>query len=101
MSANFPTAQREAGHVPADLIPLGVDPRQVIVIQERAPRSYKGPAVLVLVSSLGAALVVWLLVLLVQTTADSADDLAKIAGAVGGIGVGGVTLRLTKGGGKR
>jgi hypothetical protein len=93
MRTHLPTAQARAGHVPADLIPQGADPRTVVVIQQ-APRSYTGPVVLVLVSALGSGFVIYLLMLLVQTTADAA---AQIATAAGTVGVGGVTLALRKG----
>jgi hypothetical protein len=100
MSARLsPTAQAAAGHIPADLyrqLPPDTDVRQVVIVQE-APRSYTGPVVLVLVSALGSAFVIYLLMLLVQTTADAADDLAKVASAVGGVGVGGVTLKFARG----
>jgi hypothetical protein len=87
-----PDAQVRAGHIPADLIPQGADPRTVVVVQQ-APRSYTGPVVLVLVAALGSGFVIYLLMLLVQTTADAA---AQIATAAGTVGVGGVTLSLRK-----
>lgn len=97
MSARIsPTAQAAAGHIPADLyrqLPAGTDARQVVIVQQ-APRSYTGPVVLVLVSALGSGFVIYLLMLLVQITADAA---AQIATAVGTVGVGGVTLSLRKG----
>ncbi|KOG25968.1 hypothetical protein ADK35_08060 [Streptomyces viridochromogenes] len=99
MRTQLPTAQVSAGHIPADLyrqLPDGTDARQVVIVQQ-APRSYTGPVVMVLVSTLGSAFVIYLLMLLVQTTADAADDLAKVASAVGGVGVGGVTLKFARG----
>lgn len=92
----YPTAQQRAGHIPADTIPPGVDPRTVVIVHA-APRSYAGPLIVVLSGTLGAALVVWLLIVLVNTIAHEADALAKVAGAVGGVGVGGVTLKIAKG----
>lgn len=96
MRTHSPTAQRAAGHIPADLVPQGTDPRTVVIVQQ-APRSYTGPVVLTLVAALGSGFVIYLLMLLVQTTADAAADLAKVASAVGGVGVGGVTLKLAGG----
>lgn len=100
MSAHIsPTAQAAAGHIPADLyrqLPAGTDARQVVIVQQ-APRSYTGPVVMVLASALGSGSVIYLLMLLVQITADEADNLAKVASAVGGVGVGGVTLKFARG----
>ncbi|MER5371447.1 hypothetical protein [Streptomyces sp. NPDC002722] len=94
MTTIYPTSQLTAGHVPADLLPAGRSPHTVVIVQQ-APRSYGGPAVLVLAASLGSGLVIYLLMLLVQVTADAAT---QVLTAVGSIGVGGVTLKLTKGG---
>ncbi|WP_460073932.1 hypothetical protein [Streptomyces sp. YKOK-I1] len=88
------TAQQAAGHVPADLVPPGADPRTVVIVQQ-APRSYTGPVVLVLAAALGSGLVIYLLMLLVQATADAAEQIITAAGSVG-LG-GGVTLQLAKG----
>lgn len=91
-----PTAQAAAGHIPADLyrqLPPGTDARQVVIVQQ-APRNYTGPVVLTLVASLGSGFVIYLLMLLIQTTADAA---AQIATAAGTVGVGGLTLSLRKG----
>ncbi|MFD3622577.1 hypothetical protein ACFWWT_47110 [Streptomyces sp. NPDC058676] len=93
-----PDAQLRAGHIPADLyrqLPDGTDARQVVIVQQ-APRNYTGPVVLTMVAALGSGFVIYLLMLLVQTTADAAADIAKAAAAVGGVGVGGVTLSLRK-----
>lgn len=97
MRANVsPTAQAAAGHIPADLyrqLPDGTDARQVVIVQQ-APRNYTGPVVLTLVAALGSGFVIYLLMLLIQTTADAA---AQIATAAGTVGVGGLTLSLRKG----
>jgi hypothetical protein len=100
MRAPSPTAQLAAGHLPADLyrqLPDGADARQVVIVQQ-APRSYTGPVVLTLVIALGAGFVIYLLMLLVQTTADAATTIASAAGALGVGGGVGVTLKLAKGG---
>lgn len=69
-----------APHVPSVLIPDGVDPRTVVVIQQ-APRNYTGPVVLVLVSSSCAAGIVLLLCLLLQVAATTATAVAAAAPA--------------------
>lgn len=99
MRAQLPTAQAAAGHVPADLVPEGTDPRTVVIVQQ-APRSYTGPVVVTVVASLGAALVVWLLVVLVHATADAADEIATAAASAGGVGIGGITLKIARKAGK-
>jgi small-conductance mechanosensitive channel len=79
-----PDAQLRAGHVPADLIPPGVDPGQVVIVQQ-APRSYVGPVCLVLVSTIGAAGVVVAILALLQVAAQTATAVAAAAPA--GIGL--------------
>lgn len=89
MSANFqsPSAQLAAGHIPADLIPYGADPRTIVIVQQ-APRSYTGPVVLVLVSSACAAGIVLLLCLLLQVAATTATAVAAAAPAGVGVSLG-------------
>ncbi|MFJ1840023.1 hypothetical protein ACIOJ9_39990 [Streptomyces sp. NPDC088175] len=96
MTTIYPSSQRTAGHVPADLLPVGRSPHTVVIVQQ-APRSYSGPAVLVLAAALGSGLVIYLLMALIQVTADAATEIYT---AAGGVSVGGVTLKLTKGGKK-
>lgn len=87
-----PDAQLRAGHLPADLIPHGTDPRSVVIVQQ-APRSYVGPVVLALVASAGAAGVVLALCFLLQTAAQTATAIAAATPA--GVGV---SIALRKGG---
>ncbi|MBT2390133.1 hypothetical protein J7E87_12015 [Streptomyces sp. ISL-1] len=47
-----PDAQLRSGHIPADLIPPGTDPRQVVIVHTQ-PRSWAGPVLLVLVATVG------------------------------------------------
>jgi hypothetical protein len=89
-----PDAQLRAGHVPANLIPPGVDPRSVVIVQQ-APRSYLGPVCLVLASSIGAAGVVVAILVLLQV---AAQTVVAVSGAVPAIGGGlGLTIALRKG----
>lgn len=82
------SAQLRAGHIPADLIPPGVDPRTVVVVhhQEQA-RDWTGPVLLALVVSAGAAGVVLTLCLLLQLTAQTATAVAAAAPAGVGLSV--------------
>lgn len=92
MRAPLPDAQLRAGHLPADLVPDGADPRTVVIVQQ-APRSYTGPVLLVLVASLGAGFVIYMLLMLVQVTAMAATTVAAAAPAVGGISL---SLKLAR-----
>lgn len=91
-----PDTQLLAGHIPADLIPRGVDPRTVVIVHHLpAARSYTGPILLTLTASAGAAGVVLTLCLLLQLTAATATALAAAAPA--GVGL---SVSLRKGGRK-
>jgi hypothetical protein len=75
-----PDAQLRAGHIPADLIPRGADPRTVVVVHHQpAARSYTGPIMLALVVSTGAVGVVLTLCLLLQIAAATATAVAAAA----------------------
>jgi hypothetical protein len=83
-----PDAQLRAGHIPADLISHGVDPRTVVVVHHQpATRSYTGPIVLTLVASAGAVGVVLTLCLLLQIAATTATAVAAAAPAGVGLSV--------------
>jgi hypothetical protein len=86
VSANSqsPSAQLAAGHIPADLIPYGADPRTVVIVQQ-APRSYTGLIVLTVVATAGAVGVVMTLCLLLQVATTTATAVAAAAPA--GVGV--------------
>lgn len=87
--------QLAAGHIPADLIPPGADPRTVVIVhRERAPRSYTGPILLALVVGGSAAGVVLTLCLLLQLAATTATAVAAAAPA--GVGLS-VSLKARKG----
>jgi hypothetical protein len=75
VSANSqsPSAQLAAGHIPADLIPYGADPRTVVIVQQ-APRSYTG--------AVGVVMTLCLLLQVATTTAT-----AVAAAAPAGVGV--------------
>ncbi|MGW1903063.1 hypothetical protein ACWCQB_38140 [Streptomyces hirsutus] len=74
------SAQLGAGHIPADLIPPGTDPRTVVVVHHRpAPRDWTGPIFLALIASGGAVGVVLTLCLLMQLTAQTAAAVAAAA----------------------
>jgi hypothetical protein len=80
--------QLRAGHIPADLIPPGTDPRTVVVLHHHpARRSYTGPIVLSLVVTAGAVGVVMTLCLLMQVTAQTATAVAAAAPAGVGLSV--------------
>lgn len=90
------SAQLRAGHVPADMIPPGVDPRTVVIVHHApAPRSYTGPILLALVVTSGAVGVVMTLCLLLQLTAQTAAAVAAAAPA--GVGLS-IPLARRKGG---
>lgn len=80
-----------AGHIPADLIPPGTDPRTVVVVQvQPRQRSYLGPAVLILVSAFSAGAVVWVTTAVLLQLAQLAATVAASAPAIGT----GLTLAL-------
>ncbi|MFI1245022.1 hypothetical protein [Enterococcus casseliflavus] len=86
-------AQLRAGHIPADSIPAGVDPRTVIVVHHQdAPRDWTGPIVLTLVASAGAVGVVLTICLMLQLAATTATAVAAALPA--GVGL---TVSLRKG----
>ncbi|NUL15127.1 hypothetical protein [Streptomyces lunaelactis] len=70
-----PDAQLRAGHVPADLIPPGTDPRTVVIVHT-TPRSWTGPVVLILVATVGICGLVYITTIavlsLVQVAATTA-----------------------------
>ncbi|MFJ4813831.1 hypothetical protein [Streptomyces longwoodensis] len=91
-----PDAQLRAGHIPADLIPHGTDPRTVVVVHHQPQaRDYTGPIMLTLVISAGAVGVLMTLCLLMQVTAQTAATVAAAAPA--GVGL---SVSLRKGGRK-
>ncbi|WP_331718155.1 hypothetical protein OG565_33950 (plasmid) [Streptomyces sp. NBC_00138] len=94
MRAPAPTAQLQAGHRPSELIPPGVHPTHVTIIQA-APRSYLGPVVLTVVATIGATAVVVAILALLQVAAATATAAAAAAPTVGGASI---TLSLRKGG---
>ncbi|GAA2087919.1 hypothetical protein GCM10009801_51220 [Streptomyces albiaxialis] len=70
---HLPDEQLRAGHIPADLyrqIPPGTDPRKVVIVQE-APRSYKGPILVILFGTAGIVAVLLVLAFVVQIIAAS------------------------------
>ena len=82
------SAQLRAGHVPADLIPPGADPRTVVVVHHQAAaRDWTGPIVLVLVAAAGSVGVVMTLCLLLQVAATTATAIAAAAPAGVGLSV--------------
>jgi hypothetical protein len=90
------SAQLRAGHIPADMIPPGVDPRTVVIVHHHpAARSYTGPIILTVVVSAGAIGVVMTLCLLLQLTATTAAAVAAAAPA--GVGLS-IPLARRKGG---
>lgn len=78
-----PDAQLRANHRPSELIPPGVHPGQVIVIQTTGP-NYAGRILLTLAISAGAAFVIVVLAFAFQTAAAAA---AAAVPTVGGVGV--------------
>lgn len=91
MRAPNPDAQINAGHIPADLVPAGTDPRAVVVVHVHPQRrSYLGPVVLVLVSAFGAGALVWVTVAVLLQLAQLAATVAASAPAIGG----GLTIAL-------
>ncbi|TQK52031.1 hypothetical protein FBY35_2456 [Streptomyces sp. SLBN-118] len=91
-----PDAQLRAGHVPADLIPPGTDPRSVVIVHT-TPRSWTGPVLLVLVAMVGLCGLVYITTVavlsLVQVAATTAAAIkAAVPTLVGGGGL--VTLAI-------
>ncbi|NUK28410.1 hypothetical protein [Streptomyces lunaelactis] len=91
-----PDAQLRSGHIPADLIPPGADPRSVVIVHT-TPRSWAGPVVLILVATVGICGLVYITTVavlsLVQVAATTAAAVkAAIPTLIGGGGL--VTLAL-------
>ncbi|MFI2370376.1 hypothetical protein [Streptomyces sp. NPDC018833] len=91
-----PDAQLRAGHVPADLIPPGTDPRSVVIVHT-TPRSWTGPVVLILVATVGVCGLVYLTTVAVLSLAQVAATTAVAIKAavptlIGGGGL--ITLAL-------
>ncbi|MDX2854527.1 hypothetical protein PV342_40210 [Streptomyces sp. PA03-3a] len=84
-----PDAQLRANHRPSELIPPGVHPGQVVVIQA-APPSYAGKILLTLVASAGTALVLVVLAFAFQMIA------AVAAAAIPTVGGASVSLHLAR-----
>ncbi|MET7904421.1 hypothetical protein ABZS86_24345 [Streptomyces sp. NPDC005355] len=84
-----PDAQLRANHRPADLIPPGIHPGDVIVIQS-PPRSYAGPILLTITISLGTALVIVVLAVAFKVA------VAAAAAAVPTVGGAGISLKLAR-----
>ncbi|MEV0036591.1 hypothetical protein [Streptomyces sp. NPDC050804] len=91
MRAPNPDAQISAGHIPADLIPAGSDPRTVVVVHVHPQqRSFVGPLALVLAGAVGVGAVVWVTAAVLLQLAHVAATVAASAPAVGG----GLTIAL-------
>ncbi|MBT2366272.1 hypothetical protein J7E88_13370 [Streptomyces sp. ISL-10] len=91
-----PEDQLRHGHIPADLIPPGTDPRSVVIVHT-TPRSWTGPLVLILVATVGICGLVYLTTIavlsLVQVAATTATAIkAAIPTLIGGGGL--ITLAL-------
>ncbi|MEU6115062.1 hypothetical protein ABZ840_11105 [Streptomyces sp. NPDC047117] len=84
-----PDAQLRANHRPADLIPPGIHPGDVVVIQA-PPRSYAGPILLTITISLGAAFVIVVLAVAFKVA------VAAAAAAVPTVGGASVSLKLAR-----
>ncbi len=84
-----PDAQLRANHRPADLIPPGVHPGQVVVVQAPAP-SVAGRILLTLTITAGSAFVIVVLAFAFQTAA------AAFAAAVPTVGGTSVSLNLAR-----
>ncbi|MEU4198411.1 hypothetical protein [Streptomyces sp. NPDC026294] len=84
-----PSAQLRANHRPAELIPPGIHPGEVVVIQAPA-RSYTGPILLTITIALGASAVLIVLAIAFQIAA------AAAAAAVPTIGGASLSLKLTR-----
>ncbi|WP_406273145.1 hypothetical protein OHT93_24915 [Streptomyces sp. NBC_00191] len=91
-----PDAQLRAGHVPADLIPPGTDPRSVVIVHT-TPRSWTGPVVLVLLATIGVCGLVYIttaaVLSLVQVAATTAAAIkTAVPTLIGGGGL--ITLAV-------
>ncbi|SDJ77887.1 hypothetical protein [Streptomyces indicus] len=99
-----PDAQLRAGHIPADLIPPGTDPRTVVIVHT-APRSYTGPVLLILAGTVGVGATVYLVTAavlsLLQVAATTALALkAAIPALIGGGGLISFAIKAPKSSGK-
>lgn len=91
-----PDDQLRAGHVPADLIPPGSDPRSVVIVHN-TPRSWTGPVVLILTATVGVCGVVYVttaaVLSLIEVAATTAAAVkAAMPALIGGGGL--VTLAV-------
>ncbi|MFI9027228.1 hypothetical protein [Streptomyces sp. NPDC053560] len=84
-----PDAQLRANHRPASLIPPGIHPGDVVVIQA-PPRSYAGPILLTITISLGTAFVIVVLAVAFKVA------VAAAAAAVPTVGGAGISLKLAR-----
>ncbi|MDT0456808.1 hypothetical protein RM550_13860 [Streptomyces sp. DSM 41527] len=85
----YPDAQLRANHRPAHLIPPGVDPRNVVIVQA-PPRSYAGPILLTIAITFGASVVLIVFAVAFQIAA------AAAAAAVPTIGGASITIKLAR-----
>ncbi|MBC9716892.1 hypothetical protein H9Y04_30605 [Streptomyces sp. TRM66268-LWL] len=100
-----PDAQLRAGHIPADLLPPGTDPRNVVIVHTE-PRSYTGPVLLILAATVGIGATVYLVTAavlsLMQVAATTALALkAAIPALIGGGGLVSFAVKAPKSGGSR
>ncbi|MFC4468857.1 hypothetical protein ACFPH6_30750 [Streptomyces xiangluensis] len=91
-----PDDQLRAGHIPADLIPPGSDPRSVVIVHT-TPRSWAGPVVVILAATVGICGVVYITTVavlsLIEVAATTAVAVkAAIPTLIGGGGL--VTLAV-------
>ncbi|MGW1087764.1 hypothetical protein ACWD4L_15865 [Streptomyces sp. NPDC002596] len=93
-----PDDQLRNGHIPADLIPPGVDPRSVVIVHTTGTqRSWVGPVVVILVATVGVCGLVYVttaaVLSLLQVAATTAAAIkAAIPTFIGGGGL--VTFAL-------
>ncbi|MFF3324533.1 hypothetical protein [Streptomyces sp. NPDC002889] len=95
-----PEDQLRHGHIPADLIPPGTDPRSVVIVHT-TPRSWVGPVVLVLVATVGICGLVYVTTVVVLSlvqvaTAAAVAVKAAIPALIGGGGLITLALRAPK-----
>ncbi|WP_405906646.1 hypothetical protein OG742_14025 [Streptomyces sp. NBC_00828] len=91
-----PDEQLRAGHIPADLLPPGSDPRTVVIVHT-TPRSWTGPIVVILAATVGLCGVVYLTTIavlsLIEVAATTAVAVkAAIPTLIGGGGL--ITLAV-------
>ncbi|WP_406353652.1 hypothetical protein [Streptomyces sp. NBC_00658] len=91
-----PEDQLRAGHIPADLLPPGSDPRTVVIVHT-TPRSWAGPVVVILAATVGLCGVVYITTIavlsLIEVAATTAVAVkAAIPTLIGGGGL--VTLAV-------